>query len=242
MKTQLFYQSFLDLLNDKVPQVEILADDHEEANLVKMEVPTTRQLANGAFREVALAKHGKTVEMIKAMAPSLANAIKKPQRLLHDDEDYYVAIDTMTDTYYCCYRQLLMIDIDFYKDLAIVQSIVEHFEGYCKLHPSLRFKLYKSRNGIHAFLVSQPSNYKADDILTLQLELQSDFYYIVYSYLRGWSVRLNKKTTDTKDELYEYICDVGQGEVNEQLVKLVTLHVELVTVFKHTAPNTMFGN
>lgn len=242
MEMQLFYQSFLDILNDKVPKVEVLPDENNGGGIEGVKLPTTRQLANGAFREMALAKHGKTVEMIKSMAPSLASAIKKPQRLLHDDEDYYVAIDSMTDTYYVCYRQLLMIDIDFYKDMATVESLVVHFEGYCVNHPGLRFRLYKSRNGIHAFLISQPSNYKADDILSMQLELQSDFYYIVYSYLRGWSVRLNKKTTDTKDELYEYICDVGQGEIDEHLVKLVKLHLELVTVFKDVGCNSMFGN
>lgn len=223
-----FYQTFVDILN------------HEETKL--LDGPTSKQLANGVFRQMLLAEHGKTIEMIKAMAPSLAGAIRKPQRLLHDDEDYYVAIDSMTDTYYVCYRQLLMIDIDFYKDLSTAGEMVTHFEKYCARHPGLRFKLYKSRNGIHAFLVSHRSDYKADGILALQLELQSDFYYVVYSYLRGWSVRLNKKTTDIKDQLYEHICDVGDGVADEHLVKLVNLHLELVEVFKAAPINTMFGN
>lgn len=219
-----FYQSFLDILNHK---------DHD---------PEVKQLANGVFREMLLAEHGKTVEMIKAMAPSLAEAIRKPQRLLHDDEDYYIAIDNMTDTYYVCYRQLLMIDIDFYKDISTPESIIQVFTDYCAKHPGLKFKLYKSRNGIHGFLVSQFSDYKDENILALQLDLQSDFYYVVYSYLRGWSVRLNKKATDTKDELYEFLCDVGDGVANEHLLKLVNLHLELVNVFKDTGANTMFGN
>ena len=223
-----FYQTFVDILN------------HDETKL--LDGPTSKQLANGVFREMLLAEHGKTIEMIKAMGPSLAGAIRKPQRLLHDDEDYYVAIDSMTDTYYVCYRQLLMIDIDFYKDLATPESIIELFKEYCMRHPGVRFKLYKSRNGLHGFLISHRSDYTNEETLALQLELQSDFYYVVYSYLRGWSVRLNKKATDTKDELYEYLCDVGDGVEDEHLLKLVELHLKLVDVFKNTSANTMFGN
>lgn len=230
-----FYQTFIDILNH---------DDQNDSGEVgkSADGPSRKQLANGVFREMLLAEHGKTIEMIRAMAPSLAGAIRKPQRLLHDDEDYYIAIDSMTDTYYVCYRQLLMIDIDFYKDLSTPEAIVNLFKDYCSKHHGLKFKLYKSRNGIHAFLVSQPSNYKDENILAMQLELQSDFYYVVYSYLRGWSVRLNKKATDTKDKLYEYICDVGDGVPDEHLVKLVNLHLELVEVFKDAPKNTMFGN
>lgn len=226
-----FYQSFVDILNAK------------EATDVKDSIdgPTTKQLANGVFREMLLAEHGKTIEMIKAMAPSLAGAIRKPQRLLHDDEDYYVAIDSMTDTFYVCYRELLMIDIDFYKDMSTIELMVDHFKDYCAKHPGLKFKLYKSRNGIHGFLVSRRSKYTDEQTLALQLDLQSDFYYVVYSYLRGWSVRLNKKATDTKDELYEYLCDVGDGLADEHLLKLVNLHLELVIVFRHAPTNTMFG-
>ena len=75
----------------------------------------------------------------------------------------------------------------------------------------------------------------------MMLDLKCDFYYTVYCYLRGWSVRLNKKRKDTQDELYQYIGTVGTGKEDDQLVKLVNLHINLVPVFANTKPNTMYG-
>lgn len=255
-----FYQTFLDILQgsrvektDSKPvdglRVEIVVDEDESTSVPvneNGEKPTIKQLAHGQFREMALSEHGKTVMMVKALAPSLTNAIRKPQRLLHDDEDYYVAIDCRTNTYYVCYRTLLMIDIDFYKDLATVDVIVDKFKQYvaqksAEGHP-LRFRLFKSRNGVHAFLVSQASSYRDDQTVEMQLELGSDFYYVVYSFIRGWSVRLNKKVADTSDLLYQHICDVGDAISDEDLLKLVDLHIKLVDVFKETGVNKMFGN
>ena len=138
-----------------------------------------------------------------------------------------------------------MIDLDFYKDLSTVDLIVDRFKQFTSNHngkSKLRFMLYKSRNGVHGFLVSQQSNYKDDKTIDLQLELGSDFYYVIYSYIRGWSVRLNKKVADTSDILYKYICDVGDGKPDPHLLKLVNLHLSLVDVFKDTGVNSMFGN
>lgn len=250
-----FYQTFIDILNagpttpakkiEEAPRVEIV-DDNKVDEAAKKEQPTMKQLARAQFRKLALAEHGKTIAMIKTLAPALSNAIRKPQRLLHDDPDYYVAIDCLTNTYYVCFKTLLMIDIDFYKDLGTVDAIVEKFRNYVKQHDptgtKLRFKLYKSRNGVHAFLVTRKSHYTDDAVLQLELDLESDFYYIVYSYIRGWSVRLNKKAADTSDILYEFICDVGDARADGHLLKLVDLHLNLVEVFKDTGVNSMFGN
>jgi len=256
-----FYQTFADILGDAptrapprevaAPRIEIVDDNPpsdaiQELDQAKAEAPTLKQLARAEFRKQALEEYGKTIAMIKTLAPALTNTIRKPQRLLYDDPDYYVAIDCVTNTYYICYRTLLMIDIDFYKDLSTVDLIVDKFERYTQTQQekgrSLLFRLFKSRNGVHGFLISQESSYTDNSALQLELELESDFYYIIYSYIRGWSVRLNKKALDTSDVLYEFICDVGTAKPNDHLLKLVDLHLKLVDVFKDTGINTMFGN
>ena len=84
-------------------------------------------------------------------------------------------------------------------------------------------------------------DYRDDDALKIMLDLGTDFYYVVFSYLRGWSVRLNKKRRDTTDELYSYIGDIGTGVADPHLDKLVTLHLNLVPVFKHVEPCLMYG-
>jgi hypothetical protein len=51
------------------------------------------------------------------------------------------------------------------------------------------------------------------------IKLGADFYNIVFCNLRGFSVRLNKKTTD-KDDIYTYIGRYGKGLTEiENLVK-----------------------
>lgn len=216
-----FYREYLEMINENVD----------------IQHP---QLSDPRFRNMILKDNIPSFEIIQLFSQGVKHTMRKPQRVLHDDEDYYIAIDLNTNTYYVCYKNLLMVDIDFYKkegDLT-TEDIIKLFQKYCKNKP-YRFKLYSSRNGIHAFLISQKCNYKQKEDIQIMLDLESDFYYTVYAYLRGWSVRLNKKRDDMEDVLYKYICDVGDAEEDEHLVKLVNLHINLVDVFKNTKPNTM---
>lgn len=208
------------------------------------------------FRNFLIESKGKTIGLVKLFSDSITRIIMKPQRLLYDEEDFYIGIDLYTNTYYLCCKELMMIDIDLYKaysslsndndnhddnignDNNIIDNgkVVKYFEDYCdehlkKYNEKLKFKLYRSRNGIHAFLTSRLSNYKSDFDINMQLNIGSDFYYVVYSHLRGWSVRLNRKKNERNNELYEYIGDVGNGEPIERLEKIVDLHIKLTKTF-----------
>ena len=216
-----FYDTYLKILNSKV---------NCEA---KLSVP---ELAESGFRKMLTETQAKNYELVTLLAQSLKNCLNKPQRLIHDDEDYYIACDMHTNTYYVCYKSLMMIDIDYYKN-----NNIDNIRSECIRDNSKLFRIYKSRNGIHAFLISHSSTYTDPNAINLMLDLDCDFYYTVYSYLRGWSVRLNRKETDVSDELYNFIEDIGTGKPDERLEKLVNLHINLVPVFKDTSPNTMFG-
>lgn len=227
-------------------------------SLINSDDKSILELRMASFRKLILDEYGKTIEAVKTLEPGLRQTMKKPQRLLFDDNDYYVAIDMFTNTYYVCYRELLMVDIDFYKEnipnTETVKSelvsnrkeeqlamIINRFKIYCVDDRTLLFRLYSSRNGIHGFLISRPCNYKSDESIQLMISLNCDFYYVIYSYIRGWSVRLNKKESDIDPVLYKHICDVGTGLPDNHLVKLVDLHLRLVTVFKDVDNNSMAG-
>ena len=196
------------------------------------------------FRKFLIKEIGRKFDLVEIMAQTLHRGVVKPQRLLVDESDYYVAIDLMTNTYYVCYRTLMMVDIDYYKEGCISRSIedlMKIFEEYCARHPGLLFRIYKSRGGVHGFLVSHKSDYKTGEAITRMLDLDCDFYYSIYSYIRGWSVRLNRKKKDTTTQLYEYIGTVGDGVEDNHLGKLTDLHINLVSVFANVGYSTMAG-
>lgn len=220
-----FYETYLNIINST-------------------EIIEIEELKESGFRKRLFETQKHNYELVKLMSTAVRHTLQKPQRVLHDDEDYYVGIDLYTNTYYVCYRDLLMVDIDYYKnDTTYTEDeILNKFREYCRKHPGSLFRIYRSRNGIHAFLISHKSNHKDPECINLMLDMGSDFYYTVYSYLRGWSVRLNKKETDTKDQLYEYIGEIGTGEPIKRLEQQVNLHINLVDVFKDTGVNSMHGN
>ena len=236
-----FYQSFLDLV----------AQENKKSKEIKGKTTSEqdKMMNDASFRKFLIEKAGRLPSTVKAIAPYLSKKIIKPQQLIHDDPDYYIACDMVTNTYYVCYRELLMVDIDFYKEHEVntatpedrCAEIIRQIEAYCETRPTLRFRLYRSQNGVHAFLISSRSIYCSDASLSLMLDLGADFYYVVFSYLRGWSVRLNRKRRDRSSQLYTLIRDIGSGNVDSHCEKLVQLHINLVPVFKDVDVSLMYG-
>jgi hypothetical protein len=218
-----FFESFLQLYKDLNPDLFI------------------KEFQDPAFRNIYLEENGYTLDSIKAMAPSLLKGMLKPQRPIDDFDQFYIGQDLYTNTFYICYSNLLMVDIDFYKngETKTLEAIKAIFESYTESRPDLRFRLYRSRNGVHAFLISEAADYKKDFYLQMMLDLDCDFYYAIYAFLRGWSVRINRKKTD-QDPLYELIGDIGSGNINSDQVKMVDLHLRLCDVFKNTGSNLMY--
>lgn len=240
----LFYSTFLKLSQDTEPLIDedcvgMLRDRSFSKFVIENEEP-----------EIA----------VKILSTVFKHSIIKPQRLLFDHEDYYIASDLLTNTYYICYRDLMMIDIDRYKRTD--SDTLEEIKMKLGKHPELYFRIFSSRGGYHVFVLNKSMDYKADSSIRLMHELGCDFYYIVYSFLRGWSVRLNKKEGEEKtDDLYQWVgdvvrgvffsCDIGnvedvqQDEIieskdisailpDDRLEELVCLHIRLVDVFKST--------
>lgn len=250
----LFYATYLQIAaNNTSPDI-----DPESLTLLR----------NRGFTKFVIQNEDPTVS-VKMLSYVMSHSMLKPQRLLIDHDDYYVAIDLFTNTYYICYRDVMMIDIDRYKNNDEVQvDTLDIIKSKLSAHPELFFRIYSSRNGYHIFVINKSMNYKSDESIRLMSELGCDFYYIVYSYLRGWSVRLNKKKGEENiDTLYNWVGDVVRGHFfpsdlsniqldgdieksitdmdlasimpDARLEGLVQLHILLTAVFKNTGLCTM---
>ena len=194
-------------------------------NIIRPKHEKIEHLHNSSFRNYLRKKYGDTVEMIKYLSKGLIPLIQKPQQLIHDDTDYYTAIDMYTGTYYACFRNLLMLDIDYKTEQFETQSQILNFLDKFAKERDLIMMVYSSAHGVHAFLVDNERDFKDESSLQLMLDAGVDFYYIVYSYLRGWSVRLNKKERDDTEQIYTYIKCIGDiKSANSRLIKLTEAH------------------
>lgn len=218
-----FFESFIKL---NATEATDLAEWHED-------------LKNADFRNFIIEKKGKNFKTVKLLSANLLPCMQKPQQLIYDDPEYYIAIDTYTYTYYVCYKRLLMIDLDYSKSTHDKATILKKVNDYCTERPELFFRVFETRNGLHLFLASQPMDYQSKKAIKLMLALDCDFYYTIFAYIRGWSVRLNRKADDHKDDLYREIEPIGTGKSDQLLDKLINLHINLMKVFQNEQPNLM---
>lgn len=172
----------------------------------------------------------RNLEGVKLLSPSFLQYIKNPQELIETTETYYVAKDKLTDYLYICFKNLMMIDID-------INNYYTLSEKYIKNHFSKKqecYRIFKSRNGFHVFCVSKEYNYRDLSSIKTMLENFSDYYYSVFCFIRGWSVRLNKK----EDEIGEIYTDLGlygdKTKISNNLLQLTDFHMELVDKYSNT--------
>lgn len=140
-----------------------------------------------------------TSEDIIKNAGYFISGIKREQELLNTNINYYVAVDKLTNTIYICFRNLLMIDIDLNKTPENLEINDEYIINYFSKRKE-SFRIYKSINGYHVFCTSKKFKYRSKESLDFMLENMCDKYYCVYSYLRGYCVRLNRKFDEVEEE------------------------------------------
>ena len=99
-----FYKEYIKLLDDDY-------NFRKEKTLTEFE----KKLRHSKFRKFVLDKIGYTYNAILKIQYIMRSGMLRPQRLIIDSTDFYVACDMLTNTYYICYKYLMMIDVDFYK-------------------------------------------------------------------------------------------------------------------------------
>jgi hypothetical protein len=92
---------------------------------------------------------------------------------------------------------------------------------------TFRYRVFKSRAGWHAFLISHEMHYRDDRAIQLMIEAKTDYFYTIFTYLRGWCVRLNRKKGESQEivcdkGLYPYLFDVIRGTTVPRTSRLVT--------------------
>lgn len=200
--------------------LEILRGEHPLENIVLKK--ECKNYKNHIY------KLDKTVENAIKIAPIILQEIKKEQKIIKYDYDYYVALDVPTNTFYICFKNILMIDIDsdaiFKEDVCVINHFEKLDESYC---------IYKSTNGYHVFCVSKYFNYYEKETLQYLLDNHCDYYYAIYCYLRGFCVRLNKKNINQNDQLYKLLHITKKENANESILKKINLD-NLLQKYKNT--------
>lgn len=168
---------------------------------------------------------------VRLLGPSFLQYIKNPQKLVETTESYYVAKDMLTDYMYICFKNLMMFDID-------VKNYYTLSEKYIKNHFSKKqecYRIFKSKNGYHVFCVSKEYPYRDLSSIKIMLENFSDYYYSVFCFIRGWSVRLNKKENET-GVIYTDLGLYGdKTKISNDLLELTDYHMKLVDKYSDTS-------
>jgi hypothetical protein len=193
------------------------------------------------FRKFIIQTEGKTLSTVSLLRNSLATTIQKPQRCLYADKDWYLAIDTYTSTFYVCYQQLMMVDIDYGKgnQYTTPEQIIDMLTEYTVNNPEVLMEVFQSGKGVHAFLVHKPYDYHCQNSLQVMLNLGCDFYYVIYASLRGWSVRVNAKIGE-QVPIYTKLATLGTGVADPHLSRLVNLHLNFLPTFANVTESKMW--
>lgn len=202
---ELFHKSFLNILENKDPLQTTTPTQNNTKDTVDITITDSEDVIN-------LAHH-------------FISGVKRPQHLIKTRKDYYIARDTVTNTVYICFQNLLTIDID--KDLD-VDIVMQHFARIPET-----FRIYRSKRGYHIYCTSRTFQYRSKESVDFMLNNNSDPYYCVYSYIRGYCTRLNNKFENCGEKIYEYIGKVGSKPEIDHLVRLTNLMFKLSDVYKN---------
>lgn len=183
-------------------------------------------------------------DIVLFFASFLKTTIRTTYRPLYTGPDYFIGVDMNINMYCIYYKDLMVIDVDIHKDyrdkglldwkqfIKNRETIVERATDYSKLTGDT-YVIYESKNGFHVFVVNRRFNKRAPETSRYlynfsKNDVRVDFNYIVFSYIVGYVVRLNKK--NVRDCMYEYIATVGT-HIDPELKKLVDLHIEKTDEF-----------
>lgn len=193
-------------------------------------------------RPIDYVTYPKTVETIDTLRNTFEKLITKPQELIVDNHLYYIARDVYTNTIYICYKNVLVLDIDTYKEGIQDTDVLQMLND-----SSYAFKVYKTSNGFHAFCVSDNFDYTDNATIELMIKMKCDFFYAFYCNLRGFCVRLNRKMNEyfymmslpersEAPPIYTYLGTYGKGKVRSDIEQLVEIHMEFSEKYNMYTP------
>ena len=186
---------------------------------------------NSKFRKYIIDNIDDKFLCVQLCSKTLLKYVIKPQRCLYECENYYIAVDLVTNIYYMCMKNILMIDVDFNKtNFKTMDDILNNLKIYSQ-NTGDSYIIYKSRNGAHIFVTNRTFDYKSREAIEYMYNFGCDFNYICFAYIRGWSVRLNRK--DENDMLYKYIDEINPENHKEDIINIINKHILMVNRFQN---------
>lgn len=118
--------------------------------------------------------------------------------------------------YYLKFYNMMMLDFDGFE----LNELLDHLKKYDKF----RFRIYKTHNGFHAFIISRLIPYNHTLSEKLSKEMLSDVYYNMFSYKTGYKVRLSHKLNRDEKIMSEYITEIGSDYIHPICYNLIQIH------------------
>jgi len=195
---------------NKVQIVNLTNNECESSGTIWKRVCKYRYFRESEFLETA-----------KVMSQKIRNMIQ--YHIIKSNQDYAIGYDLGHSLVFISYSQLLCVDYDEKSRLKIVYEFVRY-------HPEYLFKVVKTNNGYHVFLVSHLLDHNQWETVQLLSRLCSDPIHILNAYNRGFSIRINQKA----DEKYPYreVATIGKGLANSKALKLYQLHFQLYDKYR----------
>lgn len=122
----------------------------------------------------------------------------------YQQSDILVQMDTFTNVWSYCNKDIVMIDFDFKLGFTIDNAlqVVRDYTEYMHVNgKDYLFHNYLSDRGLHSFLVSKKLNNLDDESFKMMIDMCNDEDYIAFSRVRGFCVRIGPKPRMKADGL-----------------------------------------
>jgi hypothetical protein len=166
------------------------------------------------------------LELLEIVKDYLKRFMLKPQRVIEDNEEYYIGKDIRTNTKYICFKNLCVLDFDINKNnFKKKEEILEYIERN-ELLKEIPYNIIETRNGYHIYILDKKRLYNDIETFKFLMNFESDIYYKFYCIIRGYSIRLNKKEGEEKIKYNIRSCFKKKKKKDIGLYNLFMKHLE----------------
>lgn len=177
------------------------------------------------LRKFIFNKHGINYDTVVNCSPGVIPLVNGPQRCIYTDTDYFVGVEMKNNTYYVCYKDILMIDIDFkYGPIDITGLPFRKTDSYL---------VQRSANGYHIYVTNRRFDLTSKEAIDYMIEFKSDITYIMCCYIKkGTTVRVNRKHKDEDPKIYETMSTINQDLVDPTIIERIRVQIKYIREFQ----------
>jgi len=127
--------------------------------------------------------------------------------------------------YYLKFYNLMMLDYD--------NITLEELTNKLQQYTQFLFRIYRTYNGFHVFVMSHELPHNNEMILNLMKSFGCDPYYCLFSFKYGYKIRLSKKKDRNETFLCQYVTTIGDVSLeHEKCTELMQIHDDYIAKFK----------